>query len=101
MAGPLVEQAGVEWTPPSAEPALPVTFIWPGPGGRTGTCHMRWQKGLTVKQYLHQQPLRDYPLLGMWKRSKAYNRNKKKVKLSYVPCPGDAIVLFRSARPLS
>lgn len=77
-------------------PPTTVTFVWPGPGGlQTGTCHMKWQRGLTVKHYLHREPLRSHPLLGMWKKCKAYNRHKQKVKLTYVPTPGDAVVIVR------
>jgi hypothetical protein len=56
---------------------------------------MPYRPGLTVKHYLHQEPLRQHPLLGMWKKCKAYNRDKQKVKLSYVPKPGDAVVIVR------
>ncbi len=73
----------------------PVTFVWPAPGHRTGTCHMPHCLGHTVKHYLHQDPLRQQPLLGMWKKCKAYNRDKQKVKLTYVPKPGDAVVIIR------
>ena len=95
MAGPLLGRQGAEWTPPSTEPVPLVTFVFPGRGHRSGTCHMRWQEGCSVKAYLHQQPLRDQPVLGFWDKCKAYNRDKKRVKLSYVPTPGDAVVIIR------
>jgi len=74
-----------------------VTFLFPRAGGaQTGICHMAWQPGWQVKRYLHEQPLRAHSLLGMWKRCRAVNRERKKVKLNYVPPAGDAIVLSRT-----
>jgi hypothetical protein len=72
-----------------------VTFLFPGPGNRTGCCHMPWRKGRTVQQYLHQQPLRGQGLLGMWEHCKTVNRNSTKVKLYYSPVAGDVIVMRR------
>jgi len=80
--------------PGEVQPEL-VTFVFPARGDRAGTCHMPWRKGCTVKAYLQAQPLRQHPILGMWKKCKAFNRNKQKVKLSYVPVAGDAIVVVR------
>ena len=76
-----------------------VTFVWPDRNvGRTGICHMEWRKGWTVKQYLHSQPLREYTLLAMWKRCKAYNSDKERVRLRDIPKPGSAVVLQRVKR---
>jgi hypothetical protein len=83
---------------PPEEPVQLVTFVFPGVGHRTGVCHLRWQKGRSVRAYLHQPPLRGQPILGSWDRCKAYNRQKQKVRLSYVPTPGDAVVITRVRR---
>ena len=74
----------------------PVTFVWDDRGQRTATCEMPWQEGWSVKHYLREQPLRSYPLLAMWTRCRTLNRDKTKVRLTYVPPPGDAIVISRS-----
>lgn len=75
-----------------------VTFIFPGGRQRTGTCHMPWMKGWSVKLYLHTQPLRSSGLLGAWDRCKVVNRDKRRVRLNYVPVPNDVIVMARTRR---
>ena len=92
-----------EWTPPDGHPAedVPaVTFVWPD-GTRTGICAMPWREGQNVRNYLHTQPLRQYPLLAIWNRCYRYNAKRQKVKLLYIPEPGDYIVLIAAGRPLS
>lgn len=81
-----------------AEEAI-VSFLWPDRNtGRMAICHMAWMPQWTVKRYLHEQPLKSQPLLGLWMTAKAYNRKREKVKLNYVPPPGDAIVMQRVSR---
>lgn len=95
-----------EGPPPSGQetveevkPLQLVTFVWPDRNtGRTGICHMAYHKGWTVKMYLHAEPLRNHGILGMWKKSKAFNRRQERVKLGHVPMPGDAIVVTRVRR---
>ena len=78
----------------SAEGVQTVTFVWPGRGERTGIVHMEWKPGWSVRNYLRMQPLRRYPLLGLWKRCRRLNAKKQRVKLHYVPPAGDTIVLL-------
>lgn len=71
-----------------------VTFVWPQ-GQRSGIMHLEHKPGWNVRNYLRTQPLRRYPLLGLWKRCRRLNANKERIKLHYVPPPGDTIVLLR------
>lgn len=72
-----------------------VTFIWPR-GPQTGILSVAWKKGCSIKQYLHEQPLRQFPLLSMWRRCRKLNKKRQRVqRLSYVPIPGDVIVFQR------
>lgn len=78
------------------EPVKYITIVWPSAGGnRTGICHMPWKKGCRLQLYLKQQPLAQYGLLGMWKRCKTVDQHRNKVKLNYMPQPGDTFVMSR------
>lgn len=79
------------------EVASTVTFVWPQ-GPRTGILPVTWREGWNVKNYLHSQPLRQYPLLGIWHRCHRFNAKRQRVKLLYVPEPGDTIVLSLARR---
>jgi hypothetical protein len=59
---------------------------------------MMWSPGYTLKNYFHQPPLKQHGLLGMWKRCKTYDQHHRKVKLIYIPQPGDTIVMSRARR---
>lgn len=76
---------------PGEEKEPRVTFVWPD-RGRTGILHVMWQKGRTVQQYLHMYPLRQTALLGRWRKLRCVNAKREKVRLRYVPVPGDVIV---------
>lgn len=72
-----------------------ITFVFTRMG-RTGICRMRWREGWSVHRYLREQPLRSHALLGMWKKCKARNQHQQKIRLTYIPAPGDAVVLSRA-----
>lgn len=78
-----------------------ITFVWPKGLSHTGFIHVEWRQGWSLRNYLHSQPLRQYPLLGLWKRCRRLNSQRQRVKLNYVPPAGDTIVLSRVARPMS
>lgn len=73
------------------QPAL-VTFVWLQ-GPRTGIMHVEHKQGWSVRNYLRTPPLRRYPLLGLWRRCRRFNAHRQRIKLHYVPSPGDTIVL--------
>lgn len=71
-----------------------VTFVWPQ-GSRTGIMRLEHKPEWSVRNYLRTSALKRYPLLGLWKRCRRLNAKKQRIKLHYVPFPGDTIVLVR------
>jgi hypothetical protein len=88
----VILRSGTEVTP-----APIVTFVWPQ-GPRTGIMATEWREGWSIKSYLHSPDLRQYPLLGLWQRCRRFNAKRERVKLLYVPEPGDTIVLSLNRR---
>jgi len=69
--------------------------MFPATGGRTGIATLPCGTGKTLKTYFHEQPLRDEHLLGLRSHCKMVNQHNQKIKLNYVPKPGDTVVLQR------
>ena len=55
-------------------------------------CHLPHQ-GARIGHYLKSGALRPHGLLTRAHRGKVYNKHGKRVKLTYVPFPGDVILL--------
>ena len=77
-----------------------VTFVFPGPGGQsTGICPVPWRgQGIPIRLYFREPPLHEFKLVSFMLgrghgRGKAYNRKGEQVRLNYVPCENDVLVL--------
>lgn len=65
---------------------------------RTGTVHLPWVRGKSVKIYFGEHPLRAFGLLGKRMTHKLFNREGMAVNLWYEPKPGEAIVMMQARR---
>lgn len=79
-----------------------VTFRWfdtkDSTRPRFATCAVPWVKNKKVQGYLHDQPLRSYSLIRLWLKSRTVNAEGRKIKLCYVPRPGDTIFFSPAMR---
>ena len=78
---------------PSAELCKVVTIVFPEPGGeRSGVCPLEY-KGLALQHYLRAAPLLPYALIGRVRHGGARNRSGQRVRLTYIPPPGDVVAV--------
>ena len=66
--------------------------------GRTGSTALPWVTNKRLQTYFHEYPLKAYGLSGKRLTHAMYNRKGERVRLSYVPLEGDAIVLVQIKR---
>lgn len=78
-----------------AEPQPSFTVVFPAYGGeKTGQVEVPWVKGKALKQYIREQPLKQYHIISKLQTHKFYNAERECVKQYYMPAPGDSIVLI-------
>jgi hypothetical protein len=78
---------------PSGAPSELVTVIFTAYGGNsTGQCPLVYSGG-PLKSYLRQAPLLPHGLVKRAAYRGVRNREGKKVRLTYIPVPGDVIVI--------
>jgi hypothetical protein len=78
---------------PSDAPSEAVTVVFSAFGGaRTGCVPFQYTGG-PLKQYLKQAAVRQYGLVKKAAYGGARNREGKKVRLTYIPAPGDVVVV--------
>lgn len=71
-----------------------VTIVWPSRGGRSGTISLEWCSGKKLKHYLLDPRIRCYGVGSMVRTCRIYNSKKQRVKSSYTPESGDAIIFI-------
>ena len=81
---------------PKGAPSKEVTVVFPAHGGhQTGMCRLPYTGG-RLNTYFRHGLLIAYGLVGFVHRNKALKADGSRVKLSYVPVPGDIIVVKKT-----
>ena len=71
----------------------PIKIIYSTPVGRK-TVEVPWRNGLRIRHYL-----RERRLIALWLRSRTTSqKTKRPIHLSYVPTPGEVIVMTPTSR---
>lgn len=87
--------------PITAEAAGLIRIIFPGPGGRTGEVALSWNAEKQIRDYFKGPELRQYGLMGLRTRCRMTDQHQRRLRLTYIPKPGDTIVLQRAASAIS
>src|SRR5690606_20942154 len=76
-----------------------VTFVWTkGNTGRVYQAQVPHAPGKSLKQYLHENPLKQYSLLSLVKVHRIVNASGTKIKLTSIPESGGVVVFQHVAR---
>ena len=80
----------------SVPPALFIAISFPAPGGRRLEKRFPWKKDLRLRHYLRQEKL-----IGRRFRCRLLNGAGQKVRMNYVPAPGEVIRLQLAGASMS
>ncbi len=87
--------------PVTAAEAGLIRIIFPGKGGRTGEIALYWVAGKQIRDYFKDPKLRPHGLMALRSSCRLTDGNHRRLRLTYVPKPGDTVVLQRAGRAMS
>ena len=84
----------------AAEAGL-IRIIFPGRGGQTGEIALYWVAGKQIRDYFKDPKLRPYGLMALRSSCRMMDGNRRRLRLTCTPQPGDTIILQRAGRAMS
>ena len=87
--------------PTTAEEAGLIRVIFPGPAGRTGEVALFWSEGKAIRDYFKDPELRPYGLMALRASCRMIDQHHRRLRLTYVPRPGDTIIMQRAGKAMS